>query len=483
MAIPPRLQHRGAEIVKEPNYNMTRDTTSASAQCTVSRQRVQRRAGRPQTLLADRRAVTTSKARRLHAEGNEIAAADDRYNGVLSQAAFDSASLQGNIYQNLKQPGAQPAFHWDFGPASPVTTLGDNEATLYGPTVIKLGPLFTTRTTLRFGLTKATSRCSLAYPPFYLNTNFLKAKGSPDLRLDGQQGARSQWHRSDHGYLQGCGPLRSAAAISHWRRASFCHGAGRVGRPAFKFLAQVEPDVPTEKDSVTVRVTLSNGAFPFGCNGGMGGVLVRTIGQDQVQVPSLQLLVSGGWGLTHVPDFIYLSLRLQYPPGWLVHERILASFPALPAGRSAGASWKLRWPPKLLRVTIPSPIVVGSFLTQGLQAALGFLGISTATPARRDTIHLLHGRDVVAVHSVAGKFLYPAIPNTTAAQTLPHFHNGTTDAVVEQSNYCSVLVYRFGIRPRLCKQSYSEHSVDNTHSDPAWIKIKPIMRYVSENHE
>ncbi|HEX3926023.1 MAG TPA: hypothetical protein VHY31_27370 [Streptosporangiaceae bacterium] len=85
----------------------------------------------------------------FYLNGRRVAASDDRYCGLLAWAGFDYPSGRGHEYRGAKyvgvvdgfrvaKPGAAiyqaqvdprvtpviaPAFYWDFGPASPVTSL------------------------------------------------------------------------------------------------------------------------------------------------------------------------------------------------------------------------------------------------------------------------------------------------------------------------------------------------------------------------
>ena len=84
-----------------------------------------------------------------HATVHNISSSDDRYCGLFAWCGFDYPSGSGNEYQGVKYPGVvdlfrvpkpgaaiyqaqvdpavapviAPAFYWDFGPTSPVTSL------------------------------------------------------------------------------------------------------------------------------------------------------------------------------------------------------------------------------------------------------------------------------------------------------------------------------------------------------------------------
>src|SRR5579875_1804576 len=142
-----------------------------------------------------------------HATVHNIAAADDRYCGVLAWAGFDYPSGNGNEFQGTKyvgvndlfripKPGAAiyqaqadpqtrpviaPAFYWDFGATSPVTGLGPAMicSNLDQLQVHVGGKLFATVTpdTAGYG--------HLPYPPSFVDFGAVDGAARPDLRIDG----------------------------------------------------------------------------------------------------------------------------------------------------------------------------------------------------------------------------------------------------------------------------------------------------------
>ncbi|HZC27268.1 MAG TPA: glycoside hydrolase family 2 TIM barrel-domain containing protein, partial [Actinopolymorphaceae bacterium] len=150
---------------------------------------------------------------RLHAQVHNVAGGNDAYCGLLGWCAFDYDSLAGYTFQSMKWPGVAdtfripkpgaafyqaqvspsvrpviaPAFYWDFGPVSPVTSLGTQamiwsncdrlEAYLDGVHYASLTP-------------DAATYPHVAYPPCYLDTTGIDATTLPELRLDGYVGAR-----------------------------------------------------------------------------------------------------------------------------------------------------------------------------------------------------------------------------------------------------------------------------------------------------
>jgi beta-galactosidase len=141
---------------------------------------------------------------------HNIAASDDRYCGLLAWAGFDYPSGSGNEYQGVKyvgvhdlfripKPGAAiyqaqvnpkrrpviaPAFYWDFGPTSPVTSLGPAMicANLDQLQAYVGGQLFATVTpdTAGYG--------HLEYPPSFVDFSAVDGSGRPELRIDGYLG-------------------------------------------------------------------------------------------------------------------------------------------------------------------------------------------------------------------------------------------------------------------------------------------------------
>jgi beta-galactosidase len=145
-----------------------------------------------------------------HATVHDIAASDDRYCGLLAWAGFDYPSGSGNEYQGVKyvgvndlfripKPGAAiyqaqvdpkvrpviaPAFYWDFGPTSPVTSLGSAMicSNLDQLLVYVGGQLFVTVTpdTGDYG--------HLGYPPSFVDFSAVDGSALPELRIDGYLG-------------------------------------------------------------------------------------------------------------------------------------------------------------------------------------------------------------------------------------------------------------------------------------------------------
>ncbi|KAI1328765.1 glycoside hydrolase [Xylariaceae sp. FL0255] len=370
---------------------------------------------------------------RLHAEVNEIAMGDDRYSGVLSWSFLDYASLQGNEYRNLKWPGVldvfrvqkpgaafylaqqhpdknpiiQPAFYWDFGPSSPITTLAEN-ATIWSNcdrleayvSNAHYATLYPNRTDFPL----------LAYPPFYLNTNMLQGAEFPDLRLDGYISGRLVTSKSFSGSTKGDKLQASLddkeleadgidATILTFRAVDrfgqprpyargdvqvIITGPGVWVGQLSSLRVDIEQNTPTEDGWALANVSLTNGAFPFESNGGVGGVLVRTIagrcgtiiielshpslGSDRVEIRSKSshcVSSSTDVGKSYAPSFTNISLTLDDYGTWEVLEDMPATFSSLSAGKGVTASWKIRRAAAAPAGYLTPPLVQAKFLIQG----------------------------------------------------------------------------------------------------------------------
>jgi hypothetical protein len=146
-----------------------------------------------------------------HGRVHDLAAADDRYCGLLAWSGFDYPSGSGNQYRGVKytgvvdefrvlKPGAAiyqaqadprvrpviaPAFYWDFGPVSPVTAL---PAAMICANLDRLelyvgGEHFATVTP------DTTAYPHLDYPPSFADFRAVDGSARPELRIDGYLGA------------------------------------------------------------------------------------------------------------------------------------------------------------------------------------------------------------------------------------------------------------------------------------------------------
>jgi beta-galactosidase len=228
-----------------------------------------------------------------------IVAADDRYCGLLAWSGIDYPSGSGgNVYRGVKytgvvdlfreaKPGAAiyraqvdpqvrpviaPAFYWDFGPISPVTSLSAAMicANLERLEVYVGGVHFASVTpeTGDYG--------SLAYPPSFVDFRGVDGSSLPDLRIDGYLGSDlvtsrsfssdpsldTLWLAADDDEIAGDGADATRVAF----RAVDGYGAAR----------------PYVTGSVTLSVSgpavlVGESPFDFAAAGGVGAVWIRSL--------------------------------------------------------------------------------------------------------------------------------------------------------------------------------------------------------------
>jgi beta-galactosidase len=146
-----------------------------------------------------------------HARVHAIAAGDDRYCGLVAWTGIDYPSGSGNQYRGVKytgvvdlfrvpKPGAaiyraqadprvkpviEPAFYWDFGPTSAVTSLPSAMicANLERLEVFVGGSHFASVTP------DSGDYGSLEYPPSFVDFRRVDGSSRPDLRIDGYLGS------------------------------------------------------------------------------------------------------------------------------------------------------------------------------------------------------------------------------------------------------------------------------------------------------
>jgi beta-galactosidase len=154
----------------------------------------------------DNQAVQQGEAT-AHATVHNISFSDDRYCGLIAWSGFDYPSGNGNEYQGVKytgvvdlfrvpKPGASiyqaqadpktspviaPAFYWDFGPTSPVTSLPSAMicSNLDELKVYVGGNLLATVTP------DATDYGNLPHPPSFVDFSAVDGSALPELRIDG----------------------------------------------------------------------------------------------------------------------------------------------------------------------------------------------------------------------------------------------------------------------------------------------------------
>ena len=261
-----------------------------------------------------------------HARVHAIAAADDRYCGVLAWSGIDYPSGSGgNIYRGVKytgvvdlfrtaKPGAAiyqaqadprvkaviaPAFYWDFGPVSPVTSLPAAMicANLDRLEVYVGGSHFCTARpdTGDYG--------SLAYPPSFVDFRGVDGSLLPDLRIDGYLGPDLIASRTlasdpsfdtvrlaaDDGAIDGDGVDATRLAF---------RAVDRYGAPRPFVTGQVILDVEGP------AVLVGDNPFDFAAAGGVGAVWIRSLpgGAGTVSVGVSHPVLGRAVALVHVRE-------------------------------------------------------------------------------------------------------------------------------------------------------------------------------------
>jgi beta-galactosidase len=233
-----------------------------------------------------------------HARVHAIAAADDRYCGVLAWSGIDYPSgAGGNVYRGVKytgvvdlfrlaKPGAAiyqaqvdprirpviaPAFYWDFGRVSPVTSLPAAMicANLDRLEVYVGGSHFASVTP------DGGEYGALAYPPSFVDFRGVDGSSLPDLRIDGYLGpdlvaSRSLasdpsfdtlWLAADDDEIDGDGVDATRVAF---------RAVDRYGAPRPFVTGQLELDVSGP------AVLVGDNPFDFAAAGGAGAVWIRS---------------------------------------------------------------------------------------------------------------------------------------------------------------------------------------------------------------
>ncbi|HEY2521453.1 MAG TPA: glycoside hydrolase family 2 TIM barrel-domain containing protein [Streptosporangiaceae bacterium] len=381
----------------------------------------------------DTQAVQQGEAT-AHAIVHNIAASDDRYCGVVAWACFDYPSGNGNQFQGTKyvgvhdlfripKPGAAiyqaqvdpetrpviaPAFYWDFGPTSPVTSLGSAMicSNLDQLQVYVGGNLFATVTpdTSGYG--------HLPYPPSFVDFSTVDGSARPDLRIDGYLGGTRVASRSLAG--DPSGDRLSLAADDDVIDGDGADATRLVFRAVDRFGAP-RPYV-TGPVTLTVDgpgVLVGDNPIDFTATGGAAAVWIRslpgspgvvtvrashaTLGQAAAQikvqaVPSSGAPVPyGSLAVTASPALVtpggtttvtatldnngllgldQVTFSVTLPGGWTASPAAPVTMTRVRAGHTARASWK---------VTVPAganpgqdPVTVQAVYTAGKQRGVTY---------------------------------------------------------------------------------------------------------------
>jgi beta-galactosidase len=233
-----------------------------------------------------------------HAIVHDISYSQDAYCGLLAWSGFDYPSGNGNQYQGVKytgvvdlfrvlKPGAAiyqaqadpavapviaPAFYWDFGPASPVTSLS---AALIASNLDEL-KLYV-GSTLSVTLTPDTAGYGyLPYPPFFANFSTIDGSGLPELRIDGYlNGTRVATRLFD------ADPAHDRLALTADDAVLDADGSDAT-RVVFRAVDRYGNARPYASGPVTLElggpaVLVSDNPVDFGATGGVAAAWIRSL--------------------------------------------------------------------------------------------------------------------------------------------------------------------------------------------------------------
>ncbi len=244
----------------------------------------------------DTQAVQQGQAT-AHARVHDIAASDDRYSGLLAWSGFDYPSGSGNQYRGVKytgvvdlfripKPGAAiyqaqadprrtpviaPAFYWDFGPVSPVTSL---PAAMICANLDRLeiyvgGEHFATL------LPDTAAYPNLDHPPSFVDFGTVDGSSRPELRIDGYLGPVKVASRS-----LACDPSGDVLTLAADDAEIDGDGVDTT-RLAFRAVDRYGSPRPYVPGQVTIdvegpAVLIGDNPFDFAAAGGAGAVWIRS---------------------------------------------------------------------------------------------------------------------------------------------------------------------------------------------------------------
>ena len=245
----------------------------------------------------DAQAVQQGQAT-AHARVHDLAASDDRYCGLLAWTGIDYPSGSGNQFQGVKytgvvdlfrvaKPGAAiyqaqvdprvrpviaPAFYWDFGPASPVTSLSSAMicANLDRLELYVAGQHFAT-------LTPDTAAYpNLTYPPSFADFTTVDGSTLPDLRIDGYLGTEMVASREFS-----ADPSRDVLTLAADDAEIHADGTDAT-RLSFRAVDRHGAPRPYVTGQVTLdlegpAVLIGDNPFDFAAAGGAGAVWLRSL--------------------------------------------------------------------------------------------------------------------------------------------------------------------------------------------------------------
>ena len=344
-----------------------------------------------------------------HARVHDISFSDDRYCGLFAWCGFDYPSGSGNEYQGVKYPGVvdlfrvpkpgaaiyqaqvdpavapviAPAFYWDFGPTSPVTSL---------PTAMICANLdslevYVGRKLLATVTPDTTDYGKLPYPPSFVDFSAVDGSTLPELRIDGYVAGRRVASRrfdadpshdrleliADDTVIDADGSDGTRVAL----RAVDRHGNAR---PYVDGLVTLSVRGPA--------VLVGDNPLDFGATGGTGAVWIRSLpgspgvvrvrashpvlGTAEVKLTIREIPHApapapyGTLTVSASPEFVTpgstttvtarltnngvlrldsLTFALTVPGGWTATAQTPVRFTRVRRGRTVTASWQVRLPP------------------------------------------------------------------------------------------------------------------------------------------
>jgi len=233
-----------------------------------------------------------------HGQVHNRAGADDRYCGLLAWSGFDYPSGNGNQYQGVKytgvvdefrvlKPGAAiyqaqtdplvtpviaPAFYWDFGPVSAVTSLS---AAMICSNLDRLevyvgGQHFVTVTP------DSADYPHLEYPPSFVDFSTVDGSTRPDLRIDGYLGPDRVASR-----MLAADPSSDALSLTLDDHEIDGDGVDAT-RCVFRAVDRYGAPRPYVTGQVTLSVTgpavlIGDNPFDFAAAGGVGASWIRSL--------------------------------------------------------------------------------------------------------------------------------------------------------------------------------------------------------------
>jgi beta-galactosidase len=233
-----------------------------------------------------------------HARVHDISFSDDRYCGLLAWCGFDYPSGNGNEYQGVKWPGVvdlfrvpkpgaaiyqaqvdpavapviAPAFYWDFGSTSPVTSLS---AAMICANLDSL-EVYVGRELLATVTPDTSGYASLPYPPSFVDFSVVDGSVLPELRIDGYlAGSKVVSRRFD------ADPSRDRLELTADDTVIDADGTDAT-RVAFRAVDRFGNARPYVDGPVTLclkgpAVLVGDNPFDFGATGGSGAVWIRSL--------------------------------------------------------------------------------------------------------------------------------------------------------------------------------------------------------------